>query len=807
MDLQKGSILENKFEILQRIGAGGMGIVYKAENLVLRRIVCLKILSPAANTASAVIRFQNEAKILGKLKHSGIADVYDVGITESGLAYIALEFIDGITLQTFIESEEKLPLSQIIQIFWELADALTHAHQIGVIHRDIKPGNIMLVKTEADCFSPVLLDFGIAKYDTTDDTEQGLTAKGAIIGSPLYMSPEQCAGRAVSTKSDQYSLGCVFFELLTGEPPFRGDTALDTMQMHIEEPAPSLRLEKLGETDEQLQLASRLNHVISKMLSKEPPDRFSNMQELAVVLSSLRDDAIEVEAEKPVEEKVEYYDYKRFLNKKSIAAWSVLTIVVFFGFVATTNWKSIERESRRIDIPDVLVAEPVHTNVTATTGQVRFVDADDNFMRSLETRKDLSRVNIEHTDVTDEGLKSLFPSKFVLRDLKLTGTAVRTLKYIPELRNLYMLDIGATDVDDDALKNVVKLDNLMVLNIEDCRLLTDDCLKSIEKLKSIRQVRLARTKLSQSAVLALAKRMPYTIFDPITTTCLGTELDEKVKSLMDAGKPGEAIPILNKLIRTTTDTRGPDSPLLVLHLYKLMEAYRQIGKPAEAARCAQRALTVARASGVPQAIVIAINGKVHTLSGEKKFTECLALLQEQAKLVEAMGDTTGYSGRDNKRMIATILSASKRYAEAQQAQLECLQIDRNLLKNEELSAPERKALLISSGMSLQTLGILKLHDKNPVAAEASLSESLECFSNPQSNAELLCLEESKYYLALAKRHQGKLDECVEILRECVELSKTTKNEGVIKRNMQQLASTLQMQGKAAEAANALKQLK
>ncbi len=222
-----GKILGNRYRLLELIGEGGMALVYKAECFVLCRTVAIKILRPQfASDAEFVERFRREARSAASLSHPNVVSIYDVGQDE-GLDYIVMEYIPGTTLKDIIKQEAPLPVEQALNITRQIAEALNHAHQRNIIHRDIKPHNILVTPDGRI----KVTDFGIARAMSAGS----LTQAGEVIGSVQYLSPEQAKGEAVGPQSDLYSLGCVLYELLTGVVPFRGDTPISIAFQHLQE--------------------------------------------------------------------------------------------------------------------------------------------------------------------------------------------------------------------------------------------------------------------------------------------------------------------------------------------------------------------------------------------------------------------------------------------------------------------------------------------------------------------------------------------------------------------------------------------
>jgi outer membrane protein assembly factor BamB/predicted Ser/Thr protein kinase len=252
-----------RFQIERGIGQGGMGIVYRAHDTVLERPVALKLLGEhLQGNQQAFTRFRREAEMLMRLKHSNIALVYDFG-EHQGRPYIAMEWVEGRTLKALLQQEKRLPLARSLAIIKQLAAALDYAHLHGVVHRDIKPANILIDQQD----HVTIVDFGVAWWDEAPS----LTTTGTIVGTPLYMSPEQLLGKTLDGRSDLYSLGIIFYEMLAGRPPFGGEAANTpaVIQQQLYLPPPPL-LELAPATPQ------TVSDAIEKVLNKMPEERFAS---------------------------------------------------------------------------------------------------------------------------------------------------------------------------------------------------------------------------------------------------------------------------------------------------------------------------------------------------------------------------------------------------------------------------------------------------------------------------------------------------------------------------------------------------
>ncbi len=258
-------IIANNLRIENLLGRGGMGTVYRATHLSLDRVVAVKIINPEfASNTDVTQRFAREARLMAKLRHPRAAMIYDSGNLPDGRLFIVMEYVEGITLADLIKRDGKLPYKKAVEIAVSICDVLNEAHSLGIIHRDLKPANIML--NQNDVF---VLDFGIAKLLNKDNAESmqlSMTGNGFLVGTPFYMSPEQCLGNPVEARSDLYSLGAVLYEMLAGRPPFNDEVLSAVLIKHAMVEAP--KIEELAPD-----IPPALADVVNSLLAKKPEDR------------------------------------------------------------------------------------------------------------------------------------------------------------------------------------------------------------------------------------------------------------------------------------------------------------------------------------------------------------------------------------------------------------------------------------------------------------------------------------------------------------------------------------------------------
>jgi serine/threonine protein kinase len=276
-----GTMLPRQFRITGKLGKGAMSVVYAGVYEPLGQPVAIKLLkSHLVSDQVTFKRFQQEAKTAGALEHPNIVGVLDFGVTDQGVPYLIMELLRGDSLKEHLHRKPPPDLLEIIQIFMQAADALYYTHQRGIIHRDVKPSNILIVNENGKDVVKIV-DFGIAKMQTLDGNalNADLTATGEVFGTPLYVSPEQAMGRTLDSRADIYSLGCVLYEAVAGKPAFNAPSAFDVIRMQItQEHIP------LDAARPDLQLPPSLLAAVDRAMTKDPNERYQTMAELVADL-------------------------------------------------------------------------------------------------------------------------------------------------------------------------------------------------------------------------------------------------------------------------------------------------------------------------------------------------------------------------------------------------------------------------------------------------------------------------------------------------------------------------------------------
>ena len=380
-----GTILDDKYRLEERLGGGGMGNVYKARHLTLDRAVAVKIMHPRlVEDESARIRFEREAKALGRLQHLNAVSVTDFGKTPDGLVYIVMELLQGRTLRDILAREAPLEVARAVSLMLQATAAVAAAHEAGIIHRDLKPANI-LVTQSTDVPSIVkVLDFGIAKLaaETIDDDQMALTQLGTMLGTPRYMSPEQCDGLELTPAADVYSLGVILYEMLTGMTPFSGPTPLAiALKQSTEFPRPPREIvASIPEDLERLTL-----HTLEKAPEDRPPNAAALRNELLemadrlglehhALISTPDIDALrEISRESPSGRLV--VDLSRVREARALSSGSNEVKVIGGGTPVRNHKTSSADEKSKFSRVDVSVPARVPTRTLLWAGLTIFVIA------------------------------------------------------------------------------------------------------------------------------------------------------------------------------------------------------------------------------------------------------------------------------------------------------------------------------------------------------------------------------------------------------------------------------------------------
>lgn len=381
-----GHTLSERYVLLALIGKGGMSAVYKAKDIKLNKPLAVKVLLPhlMANPISHQ-RFQVEAQAASSLSHPNLIVTHDFGVTPDGRPYLVMELLEGLSLAELLKDEGRLPLERAVPIFIQICDALAHAHAKGVLHRDLKPSNVMISPTSGGIDFVRLLDFGIAKVMPQEGAESmGLTRTGEVFGSPNYMSPEQCTGAKVDPRADIYSMGCLMYEVLCGQPPLVGENIMETLLKQMNDPPPDFKT-----VNPDLIVPQQMELIIFKALAKNPNERYQSADALSEALRAFQQN-VTVLLLKHIQDRWQVIKLKiRPLKKreKALLVFAALASLMFLVTAVKLVMPYFEMETRTtFPIEKAFMPIPV-ARPTAPPPQ------EPIFIRSLEFQEDMLRAD------------------------------------------------------------------------------------------------------------------------------------------------------------------------------------------------------------------------------------------------------------------------------------------------------------------------------------------------------------------------------------------------------------------------------
>lgn len=292
-NLKPGIVWDRRFRIIQRLGSGGMATVYKANQIQMSVMVALKVMHIDMLARGGTARFMREARLLSAVNHPNVVRLQAYGSTKDNVHFMALEFINGRPLSQIL-AEEKIDPRHAVQIAIQICRGLQAAHEAGIVHRDLKPSNILIARDDEDREIVKIIDFGIARLaEDSEDTSGRVTRTAAVLGTPYYMSPEQCMGQKADFRSDIYSLGCLLYEMLCGEPPFVSEQPYMVLTAHTQEPVRTI--------PSTVPIPQTLQDIIFQCMAKKPQDRYDSATELAEDLLEINWDTVRIATAKPIE--------------------------------------------------------------------------------------------------------------------------------------------------------------------------------------------------------------------------------------------------------------------------------------------------------------------------------------------------------------------------------------------------------------------------------------------------------------------------------------------------------------------------
>ena len=508
-DIKLPYLFNDRFLLKGLLGVGGYGRVYLAQDEFLNKNVAIKVLNKTVSEQH-LVRFQKEAKAVAKLKHPNIIEIFDFGISGENCCYLTMEYVDGSSLEDLLKHRGHLPAVDCLDIFLQLVDGLIHAHGHQLLHRDIKPSNVMLVK-DGNKFVVKLVDFGIAKFIAEN---QELTAQGSPIGSPFYVSPEQVLSVELDQRADIYSVGCLMYETLTGQVPFKGDDILSTMKLRLEStPLP------FNQAKDGLNLPASFEELILKCLERERDKRFKTAQELKEALSKIE---LEATADKPVA--VEVVSQSRNKSNFPVLIFGLIVLTCVLPVLTSPMWieKLYPRES---DLPPVFhqLNDDIEDRFPeiSTQGKEQILPVEANWkIRVPVLDKDAWTFVGEQNSVVDLNLERCKVDDFAfervchltnLKSLKIWSTtpvSLEAFEKILQLKNLESLRVQDVGIDSERMEILGKLTGLDSLDIAFNDDIKSGDLKYLKSLKNLGNFTIGNPKLPMKEVVDFVNSMP-----------------------------------------------------------------------------------------------------------------------------------------------------------------------------------------------------------------------------------------------------------------------------------------------------------
>lgn len=545
-----------RYKPLKVLGTGMSGSVYLCRDRLLGKRVAVKTLKQLSQ--SEMVAFQLEARANSKLQHPNIVTVLDFGATAGGSPFMVMDYVKGESLDSIRESRGTLDWQTTVRIMVELCDALTAAHENKILHRDLKPTNIMIGEIENESPGVCLLDFSVAQVD---GKERQTKSPRALVGTPAYMSGDQAKGIAYSERSEIYSIGCIMFECLTGHLPFRGETALQTIQMHAEATPPAM-----AQVNPRAEIPASLQSIVDRCLKKKPDDRFASTFKLKIALQAvLREHGL-----KEVKPAVLVETMSTRLNLDQKYSWVKLMFIivpaltVVIAVIAFFAWKPTpahqDMQAKKVAAPVYVVPKKFEEAFTRLpNGEIKALtqlnDADltvllkekdltflnlgtqpditddgakiiaklpmssifiersaitDKGLKRLCKAKNLGALGLNHSQITDEGVKYL-PLKLTTLGLDGAQIGVPGCKTISRLKELNSLTLSDTPINTECLKYIAKLPALQHLFANACSV-NDEGLKAIKDMRTLRTLSVTNTDVTSAGILTLGG-LPLTRLD------------------------------------------------------------------------------------------------------------------------------------------------------------------------------------------------------------------------------------------------------------------------------------------------------
>ncbi|MBX9691186.1 MAG: protein kinase [Cyanobacteria bacterium] len=501
-----------RYKPLACLGSGYSGVVYACRDLLLEKVVAVKALHNL--TAEQLVSFQAEARAHSQLSHPNIVRLLDFGATESGIPFMVMERIRGVSLEHAIKTYERLDCYLVVQIGIQLCDALAYAHSHGIFHRDLKPSNILLSEESAGNPEVRLIDFGVAfvKQATSETQYQGTT----IAGTPSYMPPDTIGGAAYDERSEIYSLACILFEALDGRPPYSGETALALIRSHAEDPIPSLSNEMVPD---------KLKLLIGRMLSKNPDDRPQSMRTVVEQLKNVFDETIWVT------QSIYKTESKRS-NSGILLLLAASLLIMAGGYLIyqflNPHESTLSRDGgmKRVALKSKGLEDPrIHSSISMLKDQINSGSQQislaeehvtPNQLKLLTSASSMSNLSLSGAYLTKDSFSVLCRlsqlSSLNLNNTKIEGKDLNdeNMRALSSLTHLKALLVGSSAISDQGVSHIASLPELSTLGLHQTEI-GDDSLRTLAQVTTLESLDISGAKKITDRGLTALRNSPLSI--------------------------------------------------------------------------------------------------------------------------------------------------------------------------------------------------------------------------------------------------------------------------------------------------------
>jgi len=554
-----GVTLVERYHIKSKLGQGGMGSVYTAHDDVLDRDVAIKTVPRTNLNDIELVRFHREGKAASTIRHPNVIQMLDFGLLENGQPYMVMELINGVSIADLLAAEGPLEPDLALKVVEQVASGMVAVHKEDILHRDLKTNNIMLTNLGSKDMLVRIVDFGIAKTHSHDAETSALTKAGQIFGSPHYMSPEQIRGDELDNRADVYSLGCILFEMLTGQTLFAGETVMEVVTKHLSDPVP-----RLWEVTEE-KFPMELERLVAHMVAKERDERFGSMDEVIEYIAEVKevvDEDMEqkrIAAAEAARQQAETGVFKkRQLDKRVIVAGMAAALMFLAGSIwmvvnaLTQNKPPAVEKQNRVDqkkrhkslesaefefsvldkTPDLNFRLGVNHSGTATPALQKLVLTHPKLSEADKEKFDLIFIDSKFVPSDVKLIAKLKPARLQLDGC--TGVDEKMLAEIAKIQSIASISLNMTHgLSPSALAQLSALPRLVSLSLDDCDL-TDAHLQAMSKIQTLCWISVRNNlHVTTSGIAKLGrKQLPMTVVvnqPPLLMTSAEKQLDLRKK--------------------------------------------------------------------------------------------------------------------------------------------------------------------------------------------------------------------------------------------------------------------------------------